>query len=127
MRTDNQSFLRLKTVGDATVASFPDNTNLDAVLSRRVAADLDRCVGERCKLVLDLTGVDLLSSAGLSVLMSLRKKLRDYGGQLALCGIGAEVRKIFKITSVDRMFHVGDDLNGALQAVGMAAAGGARR
>jgi anti-anti-sigma regulatory factor len=59
--------------------------------------------------------------------MNLRKKLRDHGGQLALCGIGAEVHKIFKITSVDRMFHVGDDLNGALQAVSMAAAGGARR
>jgi anti-anti-sigma factor len=47
------------------------------------------------KVVVDLSGVDYVGSAGFRPLLSLRKRLQVTGGEMLLCGLSHEVREVF--------------------------------
>jgi anti-anti-sigma factor len=49
------------------------------------------------RVVVDLTGVEYISSAGLGVLFALAKRMRAGGGALALCALGDQVRRVFDL------------------------------
>jgi len=72
---------------------------LDQRLSALVAA------GER-RLVIDLAGVDYISSAGLRVLLALAKKMKVGAGSLALCAMGDSVREVFGLAGFMPLFAV---------------------
>ncbi len=48
------------------------------------------------KVVIDLQNVEYLSSAAFRPLLSLRRKLLETGGQMVLCHLTANVRKVFQ-------------------------------
>jgi anti-sigma B factor antagonist len=68
--------------------------------------------------VLDLTDVTLLDSSALGVLLAALKDLRRRGGQLRLVAPGAEVRRIFEVTLLDRVFELDWSRAAALRADG---------
>jgi anti-anti-sigma factor len=47
------------------------------------------------KVVVDLTEVEYVGSAGFRPLLSLRKKLQEQGGEMLLCGLCPEVHEVF--------------------------------
>ncbi len=47
------------------------------------------------KVVVDLSGVDYVGSAGFRPLLSLRKRLQEAGGEMLLCGLSREVHEVF--------------------------------
>src|SRR5271154_6655670 len=53
------------------------------------------------KLILDLSGVEFLDSAGLGALMILYGNMKIRGGQLRLVAPGARVREVLKMTNTD--------------------------
>jgi anti-sigma B factor antagonist len=61
------------------------------------------------KLVVDLTGVKYLSSAGLAKLTELDRRVRQVGGRLRLCGLGPTVRDVFRVSQLDRLFAIDED------------------
>lgn len=67
------------------------------------AAALEACMvdhfdrGER-KIVLDLSQLDYVSSAGLRVILLLAKKLKADNGVVALCDIQPRVREVLEIS-----------------------------
>jgi anti-anti-sigma factor len=59
------------------------------------------------KVVIDLQNVEYLSSAAFRPLLSLRRKLQETGGQMVLCQLTANVRKVFedlKLISINQSF-----------------------
>ncbi len=56
--------------------------------------------------MLDLSGVDYISSAGLRVILVAGKKLRATQGQLVLCGLRDEVRGVFEMSGFLDLFAV---------------------
>lgn len=64
--------------------------------------------GER-RLVLDLAGVEYISSAGLRVLLRLAKKMQLSGGDLVLCGLGDSVRQVFELAGFLPLFTIEAD------------------
>ena len=54
--------------------------------------------------IIDLAGVDFVSSAGLRMLLAVHKRARADGKPVALVGAQPEVRKIFKIAALDKVF-----------------------
>ena len=61
--------------------------------------------------VLDFSGVDYISSAGLRVLMLAAKEARASGGKIAVAALQPLVSEIFQISRFDKVLpcHVGMD------------------
>ncbi len=47
------------------------------------------------KVVVDLSAVEYVGSAGFRPLLSLRKRLQEAGGEMLLCGLCDDVREVF--------------------------------
>jgi stage II sporulation protein AA (anti-sigma F factor antagonist) len=79
-----------------------DTTTSDD-LERRLLRHVE--ASER-RLVVDMAGVEYISSAGLRVLLLLAKKLRAVEGELVLCALGPAVRQVFELAGFLPIFRV---------------------
>jgi anti-sigma B factor antagonist len=57
-------------------------------------------------LILDVSNVDFVDSAGLGVLMHAYNKLHQKGGSLRLCGVQPRLRKILQTTHTDTLLPI---------------------
>ncbi len=72
-----------------------------------------------CEVVVDFSGVDIVTSSTLSKLLKLRKLLTDCGHQLVFCGAAPATKRIFTITGLDEIFEFVDDKFTALAGLQM--------
>jgi len=91
------------------------------------SAELERVVVSRIdaggrRLVLDLTGVEYISSAGLRVLLMAAKRLKAPPAALVLCGLGPSVRTVLELAGFLPLFTVEAGREQALARVGGTAA-----
>lgn len=66
------------------------------------------------KVVLDFKGVDFIDSACLGSLISISKKLKEKGGDIRIAALQEEVRSIFQITRLDKVFRIFDKTDEAV-------------
>ena len=78
---------------------------------------LECCATGREQLVLDLSGVDYISSAGLRVLMLARKQAKAQGGTLVVAGLTPVVKEIFEISRFTVVFEVFASVRDALARI----------
>lgn len=64
--------------------------------------------------VLDTSGLEYVSSAGLRSVLSAYKKIKAGGGNLLLCGLGGVVKEVFEISGFASIFQVYDSAETAL-------------
>jgi anti-anti-sigma factor len=62
-------------------------------------------------MVLDFTGVELMTSAGLRSLLCLGKPLTEIGSQLVICGMPAIVEEVFTLAGFDSLFPMFNSLD----------------
>ena len=117
--------LLIQSIRDVTNVRFQESSILDTLLIQRISDELNHLVDAKYKrkLLLDFTDVKFLSSSALGVLVTLKKKSDAIKGEVLLCGLRKDLRKIFKITSLDKLFKFADDERGALEVFGVTAAG----
>jgi stage II sporulation protein AA (anti-sigma F factor antagonist) len=84
-------------------------------LERVVVSRID--AGEK-RLVLDLSAVEYISSAGLRVLLMAAKRLKEPPGALVLCGMGPSVRTVLELAGFLPLFAVEPGRAQALARVG---------
>ncbi len=115
------SKLRIRFVEDVTVVCFEESSILDTQLIHDIAHELDQLIeaANSKKLVLDFTEVQFFSSSALGILVTLSKKMMEIKGELVVCALVAELRKVFKITNLDKLFKFADDGDQALQMLGV--------
>ena len=82
---------------------------------------LEHCAAGQDQLVLDLSGVDYISSAGLRVLMLARKQAKAQGGTLVVAGLGSVVKEIFEISRFTVVFDIFATVHEALGRISPAA------
>ncbi len=63
-----------------------------------------------CVAIVDLSGVDYISSAGLRLLLNLFKKLQQAGGTLALAGTKPYCRKVIELAGFGGIFPMFDQV-----------------
>ncbi|MBX7059450.1 MAG: anti-sigma factor antagonist [Leptospirales bacterium] len=56
--------------------------------------------------ILNLEGVEYMSSSGLRVFVSLMRTLKDGGRNLKLCNLSIAVRKVFEVVELMDMFDI---------------------
>lgn len=67
------------------------------------------------KLLLDLSGLEYVSSAGLRAILATAKKLQGLGGSLAICGLGGVVKEVFTISGFDSLLPIAEDRSKAVE------------
>jgi anti-sigma B factor antagonist len=68
----------------------------------------------RCQIVVDLKGVDYMSSAGLRGLVTSLKAAKSGGGDLRLAQPSVRVREVLELAGLNVIFTVYDDIVGAV-------------
>lgn len=109
--------IREERVGEALVVAPVGR--VDSVssgeLERHITSRLD--AGTR-RLVIDLGGVEYISSAGLRVLLVSAKRLKEPAGALVLCGVGPSVRMVLELAGFLPLFAVEPGREQALARIG---------
>jgi anti-anti-sigma factor len=71
---------------------------------------LDQLRGQGVKkILLDLTNLDFISSAGLRVLLATAQELKEDGGDLRVCSLNREVKEVFDISGFSTLLMVFDN------------------
>jgi anti-sigma B factor antagonist len=70
-----------------------------------------------CRLVIDLSEVDYMSSAGLRLMLSIFRQVSGGGGKVAMTGLSEEIQDTMSLTGFLDFFTTADTMDGALQAV----------
>lgn len=73
--------------------------------------------GEK-QFLFDLSRVDFIDSTGLGVMTSLLRQLRQEGGDLLLMGLADNVKSIFEITGLKKLFTIVSTLEEAKGKIG---------
>jgi len=104
--------------GDIAVVKFLEKKILDEQNIQAIGDDLFRLVDElgRRKILLNFSSVDFLSSAALGKLITLNRKVQAVRGKLILCGISTEIKEVFQITKLDKLFTILAEEQAAMQA-----------
>ncbi len=68
-------------------------------------------------LVVDLAGLEYISSAGLRGLLMLNKLVRAKAGRACLAGVGGNVRSVFEMSGFTALFEVRDTAAAAMEAL----------
>lgn len=115
------SMLLVETVKDVAVVTINTSSVVDATLVESIRADLMQLVEKQAKrrMVIDLTKVQHLSSAALGMLMPLQKAVEKQRGMLVLCGMNKQLRKVFKLTGLTKLFKIQPDERKALLDFGV--------
>jgi anti-anti-sigma factor len=58
------------------------------------------------KLLLSFERVNYLSSAVLTELLRINEAVQEHQGHLRLCALNSDIRKVFEITNLDRIFVI---------------------
>jgi stage II sporulation protein AA (anti-sigma F factor antagonist) len=68
-----------------------------------VTSDVAQAKG---RVLLDMSKIEYMSSAGISMLVQLREACVKEGGSLAMCGLAKPIAGVLKTTRVDRLFTI---------------------
>ena len=93
-----------------------DQSNADA-FQNALAPILTECAADKGRLILDLSGLEYISSAGLRVLMLAAKQAKATGVTIALSGLRPLVAEIFQISRFTLVFTITSTLREALAKV----------
>lgn len=88
-----------------------------AVLAEQQEAlgELIACEGYKRTVLLDMSGAELVDSAGLSWLVVQHKRFCDAGGRLVIHSVPFTILETLKVMRLDQVLHVAENESQALQ------------
>ncbi len=104
----DKSHLTIKDSGGVSVVEFSDRKILDELAISEISEELAAAVGRmrEVKMLLSFKNVEHLSSAALSMLITLNKQVNERKGQLKLSDIAPPIYEVFKITRLNKLFSI---------------------
>jgi len=99
-------------INNVTVLSLEGR--LDASSAKDIKEKVDSLSTEsRVNLVIDMAGVDFIDSSGLGSLVSSLRTVNKQGGDIKISALQAQVRSVFELTRLHRIFGIYDDKTAA--------------
>jgi anti-anti-sigma factor len=93
---------------DVTVVTLNDRRILEKTCIKGLEEELLAVVAawKRQQIVLDFSNVRFMSSAFLGLLVKLQTLIFEKGGQLTLTNIAPDIRQVFEITQLTKVFDI---------------------
>jgi anti-anti-sigma factor len=83
---------------------------LTLTTSKQLVEEFKVCLDAKIRTVLiDLKDVDFIDSSALGTLVSCHTRLKLAGGKLYLCSLKDQIRNLFDISDMDRVFETFSD------------------
>lgn len=80
---------------------------LDGIQGNQLRREVNDIIETGADIVLiDLKNVNFMDSSGLSSLVSAQRIVRSAKGKLYLCSINDQVKMVFELTRMDRVFEI---------------------
>jgi anti-sigma B factor antagonist len=84
----------------------------------RVVAQLEPLIEKKSQvIVIDLSQVTYVDSSGLAIFIDALQRVQQYGGRFALVGLRENVRLVFGIAKLDKVFQIFDRREAAVAAL----------
>ncbi|MGA2404618.1 MAG: STAS domain-containing protein [Syntrophobacteraceae bacterium] len=92
------------------------SSRMDAITAPEFEQSCLEWIGQgESRLLVDLAGLEYMSSAGLRSILIVGKKLKSVGGSLSFSSLTPNVAHVFSVSSFASMFQVHDSLEKALE------------
>ena len=92
---------------DTTVQVLAPSGVLDGTQAEEVRTQVDSALDTGAKtLLMDLKDTTFVDSSGLGTLVSVLKKVRAQECEMVVCSINPQVKMLFELTSMDRVFQI---------------------
>ncbi len=95
----------IEKIGDVTVVRVALDT-LDAGNEKRFKKEVISALEPHSKVVLDMSEVEFIDSSGLGVILSCYRHLQSSSGDLKLCCLNDQVRMLFELVRMHRIFDI---------------------
>ncbi len=93
-----------------TVQVLAPSGILDSTKAGEIRNQVDRALESNTKvLLMDLKDTTFVDSSGLGTLVSALKKVRSNSGEMYVCSINPQIKMLFELTSMDRVFTIFED------------------
>ncbi|MHC5674767.1 STAS domain-containing protein [Nostoc sp.] len=80
---------------------------VDGIRGNELRREVSNIVADGAKiLLLDLKGVNFIDSSGLGALVSAMQMMRNANGKFFVCSVSDQVRVLFELTKMDRIFQI---------------------
>jgi anti-anti-sigma factor len=100
-------------VGDIVIVTL--SGSIDALTAPKIAENISGLTSTgKIKLIVDFSGVDYTSSAGLRVLLGAVKETRSQGGDLRLAAVQPDVLKVLKLSGFTNILKLFEDVDSAV-------------
>jgi anti-sigma B factor antagonist len=114
----NNIDIEIKKYEDIAVVVFNATSISDAAGIEKVSTQIKQFIADNRpkKMIIDFTHVKFFTSQVLGLLLDIWRKLDADGGQVVISGINPQLHRVFKITSLDKIFRFFADEQTALKA-----------
>jgi anti-sigma B factor antagonist len=104
----NGSPVSISMTDGVAVVEFTNNKILDEANIKEIGDRLTQQIDAATppKLLLDFSAVDHLSSAALGMLININGRIKARNGSLRLAAIKPQIREVFVITKLDKLFKI---------------------
>jgi len=87
---------------------------IDAVSSPEFEKEMAELIAEGNNiLILDLVGLDYISSAGLRTIITITKKIKERDGKLLISGLKGMVKEVFEISGFNAIIPIFESVESA--------------
>jgi|RhiMetdeSRZDD1v2_1073273.scaffolds.fasta_scaffold1152542_2 anti-sigma B factor antagonist len=108
--------MNVTTLSEPGVTRVELEGSIDGKTAPQIREELSAALQQVQKLIIDMSRVDYLSSAGLRLLLLLYRELAARNGKLVLLRVSPEIRTVMSHTGFLRFFTLADSQQEALHA-----------
>ena len=112
------SQLRISRVGEITQIEFIESKILDESNIQQISDEMCSVVDEEAtpKVIIRFGNVEHLSSAALGALITVNNRVKGKDGTLCLSEIDTQIREVFSITKLDKIFPIFETSDDAINS-----------
>ena len=102
--------------GKTYIISFDGNLILSELEQAREF--VKKCIDEENaqEIIFDLSNVDFIDSAGIGFVVSIFKSLKSKNGNFAIAALKTKPKEVFKLTRLDKIIPIFEDVEAAKQS-----------
>ena len=104
------------TVADGVLLLELDEKVLDARNAKAFRGEVENALNSHRHVVLDMGALTFMDSSGLGALLSCLRQVTGHGGDMKVCSLTPQVRAIFQLVRMHRLFDIYNTREEALKA-----------